>query len=763
MHRHKPSHVAPPSPDRLAERLVRAALDGGDFNPGGSAAERLVRLGRAEPAVLAWGLATRCRRRGPPRAFASAMEAVDHCLARSGLRFRSALCERQPLDALLHGINSLRFLREGARGGNGRDMAFGYALSLVRDWAELAQHSGEPLGPLVELYVHLREQKDVAFPPRGRQRASVWHVDDEPHGATGSIGASAGPNAAAGGFTSPLAPAPARNPLASEGVPVAVEVAPPSYINRMGSNAGDLAGLMEGLGGLLRDTVPNRASLSRSHSLPTSPTGAAAAVPRFSDPSAPDWPGSPTFGISADNATVSSTAGTSGRAEKQQHLVSDARAQAVLLGEVLDAEFAARRLAADSSGGGFGGGGGSDALIGDLARSCAEVQDALRALAMGGGDSDGGVDEGGVEALFAALEALDAQLGRYQQLVDARQEDHRRLSAAGSASESAAAAAAGTPRRGSVDLCVVCMDHPSSIVLPACGHRVLCAHCHGRLCQSAAAECPVCRAPIHHPESGGHGGHGGSDREAPPQQQQHSPRGAHTVGGPVIDMTAAGWQQRLAAHVRACAPQLDRARSRLTLRAPREGMPLLVLDVDGTLCDASIAPPLARPGLADFLRGVGTYFDLAVWSAVPMDSLVAKLGALSITGESPGFGFVAALSDAAMVSCVPAGEAGAAPRPAKPLEVLWGSEALSACYSRDTTLCVDDAPRNFALNLSNGVRVSTYRAAASAGTADNELFLLQTYLIDLAARKGGGRAESLAAVDKSRWRLQAKWKLRHPS
>ena len=46
----------------------------------------------------------------------------------------------------------------------------------------------------------------------------------------------------------------------------------------------------------------------------------------------------------------------------------------MLLGEVLDAEFAARRLAADSSGGGFGGGGGSDALIGDLARSCAEAR-----------------------------------------------------------------------------------------------------------------------------------------------------------------------------------------------------------------------------------------------------------------------------------------------------------------------------------------------------------------------------------------------------
>ena len=44
--------------------------------------------------------------------------------------------------------------------------------------------------------------------------------------------------------------------------------------------------------------------------------------------------------------------------------------------------------------------------------------------------------------------------------------------------------------------CIVCFDAPLEAVLVPCGHFALCMGCAGKIKQSNAADCPVCRNPI---------------------------------------------------------------------------------------------------------------------------------------------------------------------------------------------------------------------------------------------------------------------------
>lgn len=44
--------------------------------------------------------------------------------------------------------------------------------------------------------------------------------------------------------------------------------------------------------------------------------------------------------------------------------------------------------------------------------------------------------------------------------------------------------------------CIVCFDAPLEAVLVPCGHFALCMGCAGRIKESNAADCPVCRNPI---------------------------------------------------------------------------------------------------------------------------------------------------------------------------------------------------------------------------------------------------------------------------
>eukprot|EP00793_Prasinoderma_coloniale_P002709 PRCOL_00002191-RA len=517
---------------KVAERIVAEATLGDCFELQSSAGQRLLQLARADPHACVAALAA---------------------------------CERALLDPLLHGLNSLRFLKEGARGGGeGRDAAFAGCLALVRAWAECAQHSGEPLGPLVEVYVHMHAQNDVHFPhPRvlAGEQLSLWARETD------------------------------------------------------GGNVQDVSGLRAEGGTHARWEEEG----SNTHARATA------------------------HGKSAFRSTI-----------------RDARGYAEVLSEVLESEFERRRATS--------------------------VPD--------------------VEALFGALEVLDIALTKYQKLVDARLEDHRQQGG-GQTTRHADA------HDGCEELtCVICMDLAPTVTLRACGHRVI-------------------------PE------------------------------GPTA----------LASHARECAQFVAHAGTDSRLHSPREGMPLCVLDIDGTLADASWrgdaaeAATAARPGLEEFLRNTNLHFDLGVWSQTPSDVVWTKLHALGLLGRTD-VRFVCVLGVEAMCEAVPpqaeahdsTAQTGHAPACAcKPLEVVWAHASLGRSYSRDTSVMVDDNARNFALNASSGIRVGTYHALASEGgrSTDSELFLLQSYLAELATECTGGKQTELAAVDKSRWRLQTKWRLRH--
>ena len=825
---------------KVTERIVAEATLGDCFELQSSAGQRLLQLARADPHACVAALGARAKRRGRgARATYAVFVALDACLARGGPRLRAAACERALLDPLLHGLNSLRFLKEGARGGGeGRDAAFAGCLALVRAWAECAQHCGEPLGPLVEVYVHMHAQNDVHFPhPRvlAGEQLSLWAREtdggnvqdvsglrgvvgntsgsgggDSDGGGRGGGGSGGGGSGGGGGgsggggsvsfssarayprggarddqgFTSPMFPHPRPRACAAtslDDVFVAVEV------DVVGGDRDDPLASVS-----LRPPSMDATALPRSLSLPSSPSTPAG-------PSAPLWPGTPPAEGGTHARWEEEGSNTHARATAHgksafRSTIRDARGYAEVLSEVLESEFERRRAtsvpgvhASDGACAGAGGGGGADSLIRDLATSCAGAQEVLHHAAIGGGGAADAVAPADVEALFGALEVLDIALTKYQKLVDARLEDHRQQGD-GQTTRHADA------HDGCEELtCVICMDLAPTVTLRACGHRVMCEDCHARVCLSAAAECPVCRTPIArgvdadaaentaqmppHNVWNASGRSPGAHASSRPTARPSGTRGAHARAREPVDLRSPEGPTALASHARECAQFVAHAGTDSRLHSPREGMPLCVLDIDGTLADASWrgdaaeAARAARPGLEEFLRNANLYFDLGVWSQTPSDVVWTKLHALGLLGRTD-VRFVCVLGVEAMCEAVPpqaeahdsTAQTGHAPAcTCKPLEVVWAHASLGRSYSRDTSVMVDDNARNFALNASSGIRVGTYHALATEGgrSTDSELFLLQSYLAELATECTGGKQTELAAVDKSRWRLQTKWRLRH--
>lgn len=72
---------------------------------------------------------------------------------------------------------------------------------------------------------------------------------------------------------------------------------------------------------------------------------------------------------------------------------------------------------------------------------------------------------------------------------------------------------------------------------------------------------------------------------------------------------------------------------------PRDRMPLVVLELDETLCDffneiGGACGRARRPHLDYFLQAIYQYYDIAIWSATNMDTLLLKLNFLKMINNA---------------------------------------------------------------------------------------------------------------------------------
>lgn len=194
----------------------------------------------------------------------------------------------------------------------------------------------------------------------------------------------------------------------------------------------------------------------------------------------------------------------------------------------------------------------------------------------------------------------------------------------------------------------------------------------------------------------------------------------------------------------------------------RPGKKLVVLDIDRTIFDYSSTSmrSAARPFLEVFLKGIYDDFDIGIWSATGMDSVIAKLFALGML-ENPNYKVLFCMSVDAMIlvtvdkkryrvsKCV------AKDWPdnlmvflfqVKPLQNVWNRYPQYNC--QNTIIC-DDQNVNFHFNRKNGILVAPYSYENHG--VDNELLRLLSYL------KLIGQCRDLTTFDHEKWRTHGDW------
>lgn len=181
---------------------------------------------------------------------------------------------------------------------------------------------------------------------------------------------------------------------------------------------------------------------------------------------------------------------------------------------------------------------------------------------------------------------------------------------------------------------------------------------------------------------------------------------------------------------------------------PREKKPLLVLDLDHTLLDFSrrelqrdsatdrvgegSAAWMKRPYMDEFLVEAYVHYDLVVWSQTSWRWLETKLIELGMINH-PGYRFVFVLDKTSMFTVKSTKRDGSSyVHHVKPLQLIWTKFPQ---WGSHNTVHVDDLSRNFALNLTCGLRVTAYHRKKSASARDTELLGLKRYLEQLAKSK----------------------------
>lgn len=230
------------------------------------------------------------------------------------------------------------------------------------------------------------------------------------------------------------------------------------------------------------------------------------------------------------------------------------------------------------------------------------------------------------------------------------------------------------------------------------------------------------------------------------------------------------------------------------MNPPREGKKLMVLDLDHTLLDfsskkivnsanavrntvdgngndgssgsnsvsgsgnaedggvsssqAAVAPFLTvqetinqmkRPYMDQFLAEMYQYYDLVVWSQTSWRWLETKLVELGML-TNPNYRFCFVLDKTSMFAITSTKRNGQKIKHyVKPLEIIWAK--FPNVWDATNTIHLDDLSRNFALNISNGLKVTAYyrkkrkgsgRRNISTGNKDVELIGLIGYCAKLA-------------------------------
>ncbi len=226
-------------------------------------------------------------------------------------------------------------------------------------------------------------------------------------------------------------------------------------------------------------------------------------------------------------------------------------------------------------------------------------------------------------------------------------------------------------------------------------------------------------------------------------------------------------------------------------RAPRPGMPLLVLDLDSTLVDFKefkaygegnglAVAAACRPFLHEFLERVQEHFDVVLWSRSTWEALQLKLLELGHldgpeaaegqrgagdTGSAGGggggegggpFRYVMVLDRTATLDTPVRSIEGSEVvlSSVKPLRFIW--DRFPGHYGPHNTVHVDDVPRNFLLNPQNGLIIAPWQSAGPGENSqlqarslqDRELEYLLQYLVELAQSSPG----TWESRDHSRWR-----------
>jgi ubiquitin-like domain-containing CTD phosphatase 1 len=180
------------------------------------------------------------------------------------------------------------------------------------------------------------------------------------------------------------------------------------------------------------------------------------------------------------------------------------------------------------------------------------------------------------------------------------------------------------------------------------------------------------------------------------------------------------------------------------MHEPREGFPLMVLDLDHTLLDFSSkalqqdsthrvgegnALSMKRPYMDEFLAAAYREYDLVVWSQTSWRWLEVKLTELGMVAN-PAYKFCFVLDKTSMFSITSTKRDGTSYKhQVKPLQIIW---TKFPHWGAHNTVHLDDLSRNFALNLSSGLKVTAYNRKRTSGKRDAELVGLSRYLAQLA-------------------------------
>lgn len=193
------------------------------------------------------------------------------------------------------------------------------------------------------------------------------------------------------------------------------------------------------------------------------------------------------------------------------------------------------------------------------------------------------------------------------------------------------------------------------------------------------------------------------------------------------------------------------------MNPPRQGKPLLVLDLDHTLLDFSskslqrdaasmqvgqgAAKTMKRPHMDDFLTHMYQYYDLVVWSQTSWRWLETKLTELGMLGSAYKFCFV--LDKTSMFTVTTTDKHNQTrTHHVKPLQIIWSKFSR---WSAANTVHLDDLSRNFALNMSSGLKCTAFHRKKNP--RDSELLAIGRYLVEL-AQAGIG----FDNIDFSKWK-----------